>query len=66
MNLLKFVLFVVYLVVLVVLIVTFIKASHRKVIIIKGKVDLINWIFSIVFWPITLIISLITGDYKYL
>lgn len=64
MVLLGIVLFIIYLAVLGVLIVTFIKTSHRKVIVIKGTVDLINWIFSIVFWPITLIVSLIMGDYK--
>lgn len=60
MDKLKLVLFVLgieYLVILGTLIVCFIRDVYMGEIVIKSKKHLIDWMLSIVFWPITLIIS---------
>ena len=61
LKLVLFVLAVEYFVILGTLIACFIKDIYMGEIVIESKKYLINWILSIVFWPITLIISWVLG-----
>lgn len=56
-----FVLVIEYLVILGTLIVCFIRDVYTGEIVIESKKHLIDWMLSIIFWPITLIIDLVLG-----
>lgn len=52
--------FVWYLAALITFIICFVRDVSDGEIIIENKIDLMRWILSIVFWPIVLIVGLIT------
>ena len=59
-----FVLMLEYLVILCTLIVCFIREVYTGDIVIESKKNLIDWILSIIFWPITLIIGVVLENCK--
>jgi hypothetical protein len=59
-----FVLMLEYLVILCTLIVCFIRSVYTGEIVIENKKNLIDWILSIIFWPITLIIGAVLENQR--